>query len=78
MSEPLEIVTREQALYDALRHIAKDFMSTDQLRRAAKKDYGLDYEEALEMAYENMQQVAQEAIQGMKRPPGVRSTRGRR
>ena len=54
-------------MYDALRRITA-YMSPDQLRRRAEKEYGLPYEEALEMAYENIQSEARVAIKGMRRP----------
>lgn len=54
--------------FDALRHIDKDFMTSDQLRRNAEKMYGLPFEEALEMAYDNMQDVARRAVRGKRRP----------
>ena len=56
--------------YDALRHIAKDFMTSDQLRRSAEKLYGLPFDEALEMAYDNMQDIAKRAVAGKRRPKG--------
>ncbi len=58
-----------EALYfSALKKIAKDYMSPDQLRRKAEKAYGLSYEEALKYAYENMQQEAINAIRGKRAP----------
>jgi hypothetical protein len=43
------------------------YMSTDQLRNeAAKGSYGLDFEEELEMAYENMQADAKQAVSGIR------------
>lgn len=45
-----------------LRKIAKHYMTPDQLRRNSEKEYGLDYEEALGYAYENIQQDAKNAI----------------
>jgi hypothetical protein len=43
------------------------YMTTDQLRNdAAKGDMGIDYEEELEMAYENMQADAKQAVTGIK------------
>lgn len=57
-----------QRLYDALHKIAKEYMTPGELRRVNDAEYGLDYEEALVMACENMQEDAQQAIQGMRRP----------
>lgn len=50
----------------ALRRISKDYQKPEQLRRASEKQYGLDYEEALEMAYENIQHEAAQASKGVK------------
>lgn len=58
----------EQAYYDALKSISKDFMTTEQLRRNSEKLYGLPFEEAMEMAYDNMQAIATQAIKGKRRP----------
>lgn len=46
----------------ALRKNHLGFQSTSQLRRNCDRDYGIDYMEALEMAYENMQSVAEQAV----------------
>lgn len=64
-------MTKEQEtiirLYDALRVITK-YQTPDQLRRRSEKMYGLSYEEALEYAYENVQQTAKDAIRGVRLP----------
>ena len=54
-----------------LTRIAKSYQTPKQLRRSAEKEFGLDYQEALEMSYENMQEDAKHAIKGVKRltPP---------
>ena len=59
---------REQRLYDALHHIAHDYETTEGLRAGCGNEYGLEYQEALEMAYENLQVVARNAILRMRRP----------
>jgi len=59
---------REQRMFDALRKIAKGYMTPDQLRKKSEKLYGLEYAEALEFTYENVQAEAAEAIRGMRRP----------
>jgi hypothetical protein len=64
MKQSLE---REQRLFDALKTITR-YSSPDELRRTAEKRYGLDGEEAIEMAYENVLQTARDAIKGMRRP----------
>lgn len=60
--------TAEQRMYDALKRIARDYMSPDQIRRETKKDGELAYEEYLEMSYENIQTLAADTIRGMRRP----------
>lgn len=53
--------------YDALKRITMyDF--PERLRKRAEKDYGLSGDEAIEMAYENVLNVARLAIKGKKRP----------
>lgn len=42
----------------ALKKIAKDYQTPEQLQRNCKGDYGLSYSETLEMAYENLQNEA--------------------
>lgn len=59
--------TREQRLFDALKRISR-YESPEKLRRNAEKDYGLDADEAIEMAYENVINEAKSAIKGMRRP----------
>jgi hypothetical protein len=61
-------VSDEQRYYDVLKTIAKEFMSSDELRRKGPKEYGLPFEECLEMAYDNIQQRAKNAIAGKRRP----------
>lgn len=59
MSTELEI-----RLFDALKCITK-FMTPDQIRRDSKGS-GLDYEEYLEMSYENIQAEAKRATHGVR------------
>lgn len=59
---------QKRRMYDALKRIARGYQSADQLRRNSERQYGLDYTEALEYAYENMQQDARNAIAGLRRP----------
>lgn len=60
----------QQRIYDTLKRIAHGYQTTGQLRRGAERNraYGLEYHEALEYAYENMQQDAKDAIKGLRRP----------
>ncbi len=44
----------------------KMYQSTNALRRDSVKDWGLDYEDALEMAYENVLNEAKQGLKGVK------------
>jgi len=61
-------MSNELAYYDALKRIAKNYQTPDQLRRNSERDFGCSYHEALEMAYENLQWEASRAIHGKRRP----------
>jgi hypothetical protein len=64
----------ELKLYGALHRIARDYQSASRLIRHG--DCGLSGPEALEMAYENIQQEAENAIRGIRRKrPGDRTAR---
>lgn len=52
----------------ALRTIAKGYLPPDRLRAQSWKLYGLPGDEAIEYAYENVQQLASFAIKGTKKP----------
>lgn len=52
-----------------LKMISKDYQTPAQLRKNSEKEYGLDYEESLEMAYENIQGEAAFAAKGVKPIP---------
>lgn len=56
----------ERRLYKALKTIAKDFLTPDQIRLSY--DIGLDKEEEIQAAYENIQEVARAAIKGVRLP----------
>lgn len=72
-TQKVEDLAVEAAKYfDALKTITA-YMSPDQLRRVSEKKYGLDGEEAIEMAYENVLQTAKDAIKGMRRPRAAKS-----
>ncbi|KVF22901.1 hypothetical protein WJ06_10100 [Burkholderia cepacia] len=51
-----------------MKLIAKAYQTPAQIRRNSEKKYGLPYEEALEYAYENIQQEARNAIRGVRAP----------
>lgn len=54
-------------LHYALMRISK-YQSPERLKRDSQKDWGLDYEEALEGAYENVLQEAKSALRGVRIP----------
>ena len=58
----------ERRYFDALKRITA-YMRPDQLRKAASKEYGLEYVESLEYAYENVIAEARFAIKGRRAPP---------
>lgn len=68
-------MSNEAKYYDALKAIAREYQTADQLRRRAGQ-YGLDHVEELEMAYENIQAVAERAIKGKRRPRAVAEKQG--
>lgn len=49
-----------------LEKIAKEYEKPGKMRKNSEKEYGLDYEECLEMAYENIQSEAAFSIKGIK------------
>ena len=51
---------------NALIKISKGYQTTKQLKKGSETEYGLDYEEALEMAYENIQADAALNVKGIK------------
>lgn len=53
-------------MLSVLRKISRDYQTPDQLRLSSGRDYGLSYNEALEMAYENLQNEAACAVKGIK------------
>ena len=60
-------VDYEERFYIALKRITA-YMAPERLRRQAEKQYGLGYEETLEMAYENVIGEAQSALRGYRKP----------
>jgi hypothetical protein len=57
-----------QQMYHALYLISKKYMTPEQMQRKSNRMYGLEYSEALEYAYENMQTTARNAIRGVRLP----------
>jgi hypothetical protein len=50
----------------ALRAIACDYPSPDQLRKNSQQLYGLDADEAIEYGYENIRYQAKRAVSGVR------------
>lgn len=61
--------------YLALKRIAK-YESPEWLRRNSERRYDLSYEEALEMAYDNIRAEAQSAIRGKRAPRAIEKADG--
>lgn len=59
--------SNEQRYFDALKRITK-YMSPERLRARSEREYGLSFEEALEMAYDNIQGEAEIVVRGKRRP----------
>jgi len=51
-------------MFATLYRIANDYQTTKQLRKNSEKDWECDYESALEMSYENIQEAAKQAVMG--------------
>lgn len=51
---------------DQLLRISKHTMTTTQLQKDSEKEYGLDYEEALGMAYDNIKWESALVVKGVK------------
>ena len=54
----------------ALIRISKEYQTSNQLRRNCEKQYGLDFEECIEMSYDNIQSDAGAIVKGIKGIPG--------
>ena len=50
----------------ALKRIVA-YQSPARLRRNSQKDWGVGFEEAMEMAYENIQQEAKDGLKGVRK-----------
>lgn len=58
-------------MYVALKRICA-YQTPDQIRRSAKKQWGLDdADEAIGYAYENIQSEAKSGIKGVRKPPQI-------
>jgi hypothetical protein len=54
-------------MYMYLKEITR-YQTPEQLSRGCRKGYGLEYEEALEYAYENVIETAKQAVKGIRFP----------
>ena len=70
----MSAMTSEARFYEALKRIVA-YMPPERLRRRCGHEYGLLYEEALEMAYENIQGEARAALRGYRRPRTTKTPR---
>lgn len=57
-------------MHAALRRIMR-YQTTARLRINSQKDWGLDYTEAVEMAYENIQDEAKGGLKGVRLSKGM-------
>lgn len=62
---PVARTPLELQLLSKLRRIAS-YEPPDRLRKSAERDYGLDANEAIEMAYENVITEAKNAVRGVR------------
>lgn len=53
-------------MIDALRRISA-YQTLQQLQKNSCNDYGIEYYEHLEMAYENIQEEARNVVKGMRK-----------
>lgn len=69
MSRKIEISENQakqfNKMYASLSRI-KQYDSPGKLKKNSERDWGLDYEEAIEMAYENMQIEAKQGLERVK------------
>ncbi|MCK5611337.1 hypothetical protein KAR91_56225 [Candidatus Pacearchaeota archaeon] len=61
-----DLIDKNKELIEALRRISA-YQSIETLQKNSKKDWGLEYEEALEMSYENMQSEAKTILKPNKK-----------
>ncbi|RRJ97841.1 hypothetical protein Ga0100231_005115 [Opitutaceae bacterium TAV4] len=67
LKEVATLSEREQKLYNALKRISQ-YAPPDNMRKHSEKAFGLDPDECIEMAYENVIAEAKAATKGMRRP----------
>ncbi len=55
--------------YNSMRNALiaiKSYQTPDKLRKDSEKEWGLDYQEALEMSYENIQEEARQGLRNTR------------
>lgn len=57
----------EERFHTALVRIS-NYLPPEKLRKQSEKRYGLDADEAIEMAYENVINEAKQALKGYRKP----------
>ena len=57
---------------EALRSIRDDYLSPEKIKATSFEEYGLEPEIAIEYAYDNIQEIARQAVRGV-RPVSNRS-----
>jgi len=65
-----------KAYRTTLERIARNYQTPSQLARSCGDDFGLDYSEAIEMAYENMQAEAKAVLKRFRMPSEKRKAKG--
>jgi hypothetical protein len=63
------VMSNESRYFDSLKRITK-YQTVEHLRKHSLRDWALNFEEALEMAYENVIEDARRAIARRRRPKG--------
>lgn len=63
-------ITKKQAqqfnnMLGILKKIYREYQKPSQIRKDSQKNYGLDFEEAIEMAYENIQNEAKLSVKNV-------------
>ena len=65
-----EITERQKQQFNfmlgILKKISKQYQTPAQLKKGSRGEWGLDFEEAIEMSYENIQSEATFACKGVK------------
>lgn len=69
MAKKITITEKQVAKYNHIVSVLKrinKYQSPERLRKSSEREYGLEYEEALEMAYENVLSEARDALKGAR------------